>query len=88
MHIFIINEISATYMNVLPSYDLSLVHFPTIITFVIRKNNLLQDYNKTNWENYPKKVEEKLNLNISLKNRNKVKEALRKSFESSHITIQ
>jgi hypothetical protein len=68
---YITNGISTSYMDIVPSYDLSSDHTPviaTISTEVVNKKTTPRLHNRrTNWTDYRTKIEEAINLLTSLK---------------------
>lgn len=76
---FVINGISSSYTDIIPSYDLSSDHTPiiaTISTSVIKITKPLKlCSSKTNWDSYKKEITNNLNLNISLKTPDEIEEA-------------
>lgn len=77
---FITNGISADYMDVVPSYDLSSDHSPIILTvsrFNIHNRTKSKLHNKnTDWKQYRNNVHDALVLNTSLKNPNEIDDAI------------
>jgi hypothetical protein len=67
---FVINGTSSEYMEVESSYDLSPDHSPvmaTVCSYAIHKTRRSKLHNqKTNWEEYMMKLQEEINLNVTL----------------------
>jgi hypothetical protein len=73
------NGISTSYMDIVPSYDLSSDHTPviaTISTEIIKKTTHRLHNRRTNWNDYRIIIEEAINLNISLKSPEELNTAL------------
>ncbi|PNF38784.1 RNA-directed DNA polymerase from mobile element jockey [Cryptotermes secundus] len=68
---YITSGISTSYMDIVPSYDLSSDHTPviaTISTEVVNKKTIPRLHNRrTDWADYRMKIEQAINLHISLK---------------------
>jgi hypothetical protein len=68
---YITNGITTSYMDLVPSYDLSSDHTPVIATtsteVVIKKTTPRLHCRKPNWTDYQTKIEEAINLHTSLK---------------------
>ena len=68
---FVTNGISSTYTDIEPSYDLSSYHSPVIVTIStspIYLQSILRLHNsRTNWNTYRTKLQDAINLHVSLK---------------------
>lgn len=89
---YITNGISTSYMNVIPSYDLSSDHSPIIATIsmvVINTKPIPKLHNRrTNWDEYRNKVQEAINLNITLKTPEEIDAALSTFINILKVTAQ
>lgn len=74
---FIASGISSSYINILPSYDLTSDHsliISTVSTTIIARNSIPRLLNyKTNWELYIQIIQEKIDLSTKLKEHEEIK---------------
>lgn len=85
---FITNNISANYLQIDESNDLNSDHSPILLTLsenvVQKENNPALTNRHTDWESFKQTLEDKINLNIPLKN----EEQFEKEVEKFVIDIQ
>lgn len=85
LDLFFTYGISSSYMEVIPSYDLSSDHSPiiaTISSFAIHKKPHPRLHNnRTNWDEYRTKIQNDITLNVSLKSSNEIDETLTQFVE-------